>query len=77
MTGFQTTPFTQTNLLSLLTYEQRFLGDRLSFEVGRTNIYNYFFLPNSLDPFTHYSTTVQVNGDFASVPYPTWGGRAT
>lgn len=77
LTGFQTTPATQTNLLSLLTYEQRLLGDRLSFEVGRTNIYNYFFLPNSLDPFTHYSTTVQVNGDFPSTPYPTWGGRAT
>ena len=77
LTGFQTTPATQTNLLSLLTYEQRFLNGRLSVEAGRTNIYNYFFLPNSLDPFTHYSTTVQVNGDFPSNPYPTWGGRAT
>ena len=77
LTGFQTTPATQTNLLSLLTYEQRFLGDRLSIEAGRTNVYNYFFLPNSLDPFTHYSTTIQVNGDFPSTPYPVWGGRAT
>lgn len=77
LTGFQTTPATQTNLLSLATYEQRLLGGRLSIEVGRTNVYNYFFLPNSLDPFTHYSTTVQVNGDFPSTPYPVWGGRAT
>ena len=77
LTGFQTTPATQTNLLSLLTYEQKFLGGRLSVEAGRTNVYNYFFLPNSLDPFTHYSTTVQVNGDFPSTPYPVWGGRAT
>jgi len=76
-TGFQTTPATQTNLLSLLTYEQRLLNNRLSIEVGRTNVYNYFFLPNSLDPFTHYSSTIQVNGDFPSTPYPTWGGRAT
>ena len=76
-TGFQTTPATQTNLLSLATYEQRFLGGRLSIEAGRTNVYNYFFLPNSLDPFTHYSSTVQVGGDFPSTPYPTWGGRAT
>ncbi len=49
----------------------------MSIEVGRTNVYNYFFLPNSLDPFTHYSSTIQVNGDFPSTPYPTWGGRAT
>ena len=77
LTGFQTTPATQTNLVSLLTYEQRLLGDRLSFEFGRTNIYNYFFLPNSLDAFTNYSSAIQVNGDFASIPYPVWGGRAT
>ena len=76
-TGFQTTPATQTNLLSLATYEQRLLGNRLSIEVGRTNVYNYFFLPNSVDPFTHYSSTVQVGGDFPSTPYPVWGGRAT
>ena len=77
LTGFQTTPATQTNLLSLATYEQQFLGGRLSVEAGRTNVYNYFFLPNSLDPFTHYSSTVQVGGDFPSTPYPVWGGRAT
>jgi porin len=77
LTGFQTTPVTQTNLVSLLTYEQRFLGDRFSVEVGRTNVFNYFLLPNSLDPFTHYSGTFQINGDFNSVPYPVWGSRAT
>ena len=77
MTGFQTTPSTQTNLVSLLTYEQRFLGGRLSIEAGRTNVYNYFLLPNSLDPFTHFSSTFQVVGDFNSNPYPVWGGRAT
>ena len=77
LTGFQTTPATQTNLVSLFTYEQRLLGDKLSIEAGRTNVYNYFFLPNSLDPFSYFSTTVQVNGDFPSTPYPVWGGRVT
>ncbi len=77
MTGFQTTPSTQTNLVSLLTYEQRSLNGRLSIEAGRTNVYNYFLLPNSLDPFTHFSSTFQVVGDFNSNPYPVWGGRAT
>jgi porin len=63
--------------LSQATYEQRLLNDRLSIEVGQTSAYRYFFLPNSLDPLTHYSTTIQVNGDFPTTPFPTWGGRAT
>ena len=77
LTGFQTTPASETNLLTLLTYEQKFLGGRLSVEAGRTNVYNYFQLPNGLDPFTYFSGTFQVNGDFPSPPYPNWGGRAT
>ncbi len=77
LTGFQTTPVLQTNIVFLATYEQRFLGDRLSIEVGRTNAFNYFLLPNSLDPFSYYSTTFEADGDFGSAPYPVWGGRAT
>ena len=63
--------------LSQATYEQRLLNDRLSIEAGQTSVYRYFFLPNSIDPLTHYSTTVLQVGDFATVPFPTWGGRAT
>lgn len=63
--------------LSELTYEQRLLNDRLSVEAGQTSVYRYFFLPNSLDPLTHYSTTVVLGGDFPTIPFPTWGGRAT
>lgn len=77
LTGFQTTPVVQTNILSLLTYEQKLLDGRLSIEAGRTNAYNYFLLSNSLDPFTNFSSAFQVNGDFNSPPYPHWGGRAT
>lgn len=77
LTGFQTLPVTQPTLLSLLTYEQRLLGGRFSVEVGRTNVFNYFLLPNSLDPFTHFAPTFQIVGDFNSPPYPVWGGRAT
>ncbi len=77
LTGFQTTPATETAVVSVFTYEQRLLHDRLSFEFGRTNAYNYFLLPNSLDPFSYFSTSLEVNGDFPSNPYPVWGGRAT
>lgn len=77
LTGFQTRPALQTNILSVATYEQRLLGNRLSIEVGRTNMLNYFLLPNSLDPFFYFSTTIQANGDFGANAYPVWGGRAT
>ncbi len=77
MTGFQTTPATETNVISLLTYEQRLMGGRFSVEVGRTNLFNYFLLPNSLDPFGYYSGTFVVSSDTPSLPYPVWGGRAT
>ncbi len=63
--------------LSELTYEQRLLNDRFSVEFGQTSVYRYFFLANSLDPITAYSTTVTVDGDFPTLPFPTWGGRAT
>ena len=77
LTAAQTTPAVETNVVSLLTYEQRFLNDRLSLEAGRTNVYNYFRLPNSIDPFTNFATVFQVDGDFNSAPFPVWGGRAT
>ena len=75
--GYQTTPAVPTLLLNKLTYEQKLLNDRFSFELGRTSVYNYFFLPNSLDPFNSPSTVVTINGDFPSIPFPVWGGRAT
>ena len=77
--GYQTTPVPSTTpfLLSVLTYEQKLLNDRLSIEFGRTNAYRYFLLPNSLDPFEAYGTTFNVVGDFNSIPYPSWGAHAT
>ncbi|WP_428390880.1 carbohydrate porin [Lichenicoccus sp.] len=79
LTGTQTTPGPSTDpvLLSVLTYEQKLLGDRLSIEAGRTNVYHYFLIPNSIDVFTYFASTFNVVGNFNSNPYPTWGGRAT
>ncbi len=72
----QTTPAPSTtqDVISLLTYEQKLLDDKLSIEVGRTNVYRYFLLPNSIDEFTYRSSTFAADGDFPSVPFPTWGG---
>ena len=79
LTGFQTTPAPSTSsvILSVLTYEQKLFSDKLSLEVGRTNVYHYFLLPNGLDFFNDFSSTFNVDGDFNSNPFPVWGGRAT
>ena len=77
LAGAQTTPSQQTYLISQLTYEQKLLGDRLSFEVGRDNVFNYFFITNSLNPFTGFSSTVMIDGNIPFNPFPVWGGRAT
>ena len=79
LNGFQTTPAPSTTepALSVATYEQRLLNDRLSFEIGRTNLYHYFLIPNSLDVFTSFSSTFEITGDINSPPYPVWGGRVT
>ena len=77
--GYQTTPDPDTAsiVLSMLTYEQKFLNGDLSIEGGRTNVYQYFLLPNGLDIFNEPSSTFSVDGDFNANPFPTWGGRIT
>ncbi|WP_428391538.1 carbohydrate porin [Lichenicoccus sp.] len=79
LTGYQTTPnpLSSPVILSVLTYEQKLLNDRLSIEIGRTNAYHYFLLPNALDIFNDFSSTFNVDGDFSANPFPVWGGRAT
>ena len=77
ITGFQTTPAPVSNVLSVLTFEQRLLDDRLSIEVGRSNIYRNFFQSSALDIFTGFSTGLQVVSDFNVTPYPVWSGRTS
>ena len=79
LTGYQTTPdpSTASIVLSVLTYEQKLLDGKLSIEGGRTNVYQYFLLPNGLDFFNDFSSTFNVVGDFSANPFPSWGGRVT
>lgn len=65
----------ESNTLSILTYEQKALNDTLSVEVGRTNLHQYFLIPNSINPFTWDSTLILVDGDVNSITYSQWGGR--
>ncbi len=75
LTGYQTTPALSDTKISELTYEQRLFSDDLSIEAGRTNLYRYFLLNNSLDPFNNVSSTLSIDGDIVPFINPTWGGR--
>ena len=74
--GYQGSPAPETSDLRELTYEQKLLRDRLDFEVGKSNAYRYFFIPNGLDPFTSESTTIYEDGDFVPLAHPVWSGIA-
>ena len=75
--GYQTTPIVEASTLTRLTYEQRLLNGRLDLEVGKANVHQYFFIPNSLDPFTYDAPLLNVNADFNSIPYGLWMGKVT
>ena len=75
--GYQVTPINEASVLTRLTYEQLLLNGKLSLEVGRSNVHQYFFIPNSLDPFSYDSPVLYADGDFNSIPYGVWMGKAT
>ena len=75
--GYQVTPILEASTLTRLTYEQLLLNNRLDIEVGKSNVHQYFFIPNSLDPFTYDSPLLNVDSDFNSIPYAVWMGKAT
>ncbi len=75
--GYQVTPIQEPSTLTRLTYEQLLLKDKLDVEIGKSNVHQYFFIPNSLDPFTYDSTVLYADTDFNSIPYAQWMGKAT
>ena len=74
--AYQTLPTLTSSTLSVLSYEQMLLNDKLDIEIGRTNIHRSFFIPNGLDPFNGISTTLAVDGDLVPIPFPVWAARA-
>ncbi len=77
LTGYQTTPFSAKTVITLLTYEQKSFGGKLSTEIGRANVSRYYFIPNSLDPFSYPSPVLNSDADFNSPPYGVWSGNAS
>ena len=53
------------------------LDGKLDIEFGKSNVHQYFFIPNSLDPFTYDSPLLYADSDFNSIPYSVWMGKAT
>ena len=74
--GLQTTPAARsvTLSLSLFTYEQKLLNNKLSLQVGRANPFQFFELSNSLDPAAYFSGVFDVVADVPSPRFPVWAG---
>jgi porin len=65
------------NYLTLLTYEQKLLHDRIDIEVGRMNANHYFDLPNCTTGLTCGDPIEMLSGGGAPPAYAFWGGRAS
>jgi len=74
--GYQP-PFTPNdNRLSLLTYQQKLLDDRLVVEVGRTHPNRYYALPPCNSINSCFQDMFYFNAGFTSPLFAVWGGNA-
>ncbi|GEP12040.1 porin [Methylobacterium gnaphalii] len=73
--GYQP-PFTPNDTrLSLFTYQQKLLEDRLVVEVGRTHPGRYYGLPNCNSINTCFQDLFYFNAGFTSPLFGVWGGN--
>ncbi|MFT4190632.1 MAG: carbohydrate porin [Comamonas sp.] len=63
--------------LTLFTYEQKLLDNRLSLEAGKSNAGNYFALPLCNVPVTCVNSLLQKTAGFNPPPYANWSARAS
>ncbi|KAA8554247.1 carbohydrate porin [Pseudomonas marginalis] len=61
--------------LSLFTYEQKLLDDKLSIEAGKSNAGNYFALPLCNVPLGCVNAILQDTAGINPPPYANWGAR--
>nr|WP_246690368.1 carbohydrate porin [Methylorubrum populi] len=73
--GYQTTFNRDFARLSVLTYEQRLLDDRLSIEFGRTQPNRYYALPPCQSTVSCFQDILQINGGLSSPLYGVWGAN--
>lgn len=65
----------QTSHLTLFTYEQKLLDDKLTLEAGKSNAGNYFALPLCNTPTMCVSSTLQNVVGINPPPYANWSAR--
>jgi carbohydrate-selective porin OprB len=73
--GYQPTFNRDFARLSILTYEQRLLDDRLAIEVGRTHPNRYYALPPCQSNASCFQDILQLNAGLNSPLYSVWGGN--
>ncbi|QKZ04468.1 carbohydrate porin [Pseudomonas eucalypticola] len=61
--------------LTLFTYEQKLLDDKLAIEVGKSNAGNYFALPLCNVPLGCVNAILQDTAGINPPPYANWGAR--
>lgn len=74
--GYQSTFNRDFARLSIMTYEQKLLDDRLTLEVGRTHPNRYYALPPCQSSTSCFQDILQINGGLTSPLYSVWGGNA-
>ena len=65
----------KTSHLTLFTYEQKLLDDKLTLEAGKSNAGNYFALPMCNSPTLCVSATLQNIVGINPPPYANWSAR--
>lgn len=65
----------QKTHLTLFTYEQKFLDNKATFEVGKSNAGNYFALPMCNSPITCVNASLQKVVGMNPPPYANWSAR--
>lgn len=73
MLGFQGTANIKPATISVATFEQKLLGDRLDFEIGRTNAFRYYGLPQCQSLDSCFQDIFFYNAGFVSPLYSVWG----
>ncbi|WP_373875229.1 carbohydrate porin, partial [Methylorubrum podarium] len=74
--GYQPPYNPNNNRLSLLTYEQKLLDDRLVIEFGRTHPDRYYGLPPCNSINSCFQDLFYINAGFTSPLYAVWGANA-
>ncbi|MCP1540508.1 carbohydrate-selective porin OprB [Methylorubrum extorquens] len=74
--GYQPPFNPNNNRLSLLTYQQKLLDDRLVIEVGRTHPDRYYGLPPCNSINSCFQDLFYINAGFTSPLYAVWGANA-